>query len=98
MEEILMEGVCNRIKSKVNVQTGKAQLTSKSFIYYKHSLKKSVLLGAFAALTKPSFDFEVPLTDIASISNTKYGLNNHVLVMTLKDGTEYKFAVAKYPE
>ena len=64
-EEIaIKEGLCNRVKSKLFVQNGHGLLTNKRFIYSKHSFAKIAVMGVLVNLTKGSYDFDIPISDI----------------------------------
>ncbi|MGI6498065.1 MAG: hypothetical protein ACOX0U_04475 [Oscillospiraceae bacterium] len=97
-EKILMEGLCNRVKSKFNVQNGRGILTDKRFIYSRHKLSKVIAIGALVNLTQGDYEFEIPLSDIKGISRGKQGFSSNVLVIETKAGDSYKFAVTKYLE
>lgn len=94
-ETIILQGLCNRIKGAF-VENGHAMLTNQRFIYSKHSLAKIAVMGALVNLTKGDFDFDIPITAIKDIEETKR-LMNKVLVIRTKD-TEYKFFFTKLEE
>lgn len=96
-DQILMEGICNRVKSAMNVQNGKAALTKSRFIYYKHKAGAVLTAGLFVNLMQGSFDFDIPLTDIKEIVDGKQGLQK-TIVFHCKDGNEYNFYFAKRDE
>ncbi|MFS0781912.1 hypothetical protein [Bacillus sp. 1P06AnD] len=97
-EKILMEGLCNRVKNPFYVQNGHGMLTNERFIYSKHSLAKTVAIGLFVNLTKGSYEFEIPISEIDSVTRGRQGLSNSVIVINTKKGESYKFAVTKYME
>jgi hypothetical protein len=97
-EKIVMEGLCNRVKSAFNVQNGRGILTNQRFIYSRHKLSKIIAIGALVNLTQGDYEFEIPISDIKGISRGKQGLSSNVLVIETKGGDSYKFAVAKYIE
>jgi RNA polymerase subunit RPABC4/transcription elongation factor Spt4 len=88
-EEVVMSGVCNRVKGFF-VENGKAMLTNRRFIYLKHSIGKMLAIGAFVNLTAGSFDFDIPLSSIEKISDGRHGLSK-ILIITTKNSDEYKF-------
>lgn len=96
-ETILMKGLCNRVKSALFVQNGSAILTNKRFIYLKHSLAKTMAVGAFINLTKGSYDFDIPLTDISSIEDGRQGISQTIIINT-RNGEKYNFYVTKREE
>lgn len=96
-EKIVMSGVCNRVKSALFVQNGSAILTNKRFIYMKHSLPKTFVLGAFVNLTKGDFDFDIQLGSIASIEDGRQGISKTIVINT-KDGDRYNFYFTKREE
>ena len=49
-ETIIMEGLCNRVKSALFVENRSAILTNKRFVYLKHSLAKTMVIGALVNL------------------------------------------------
>ena len=89
-ETILMKGLCNRVKSVMNVQNGNAILTNQRFIYLKHSLAKTLVIGAFINLTKGSYDFDIPLSEIVSIEDGRQGISK-TIIMNTKSGEKYNF-------
>ena len=97
-EKIIMEGLANRIKSKLYVQNGHGILTNQRFIYSKHSLAKIATMGILVNLTKGDYEFDIPISGIKEITRGKHGFSKNVLVVTKKDGEAYKFAVTKYIE
>ena len=95
-EKIIMEGLANRVKSKFNVQNGRGILTNRRFIYSRHKLSKILAIGVLVNLTQGDYEFDIPVSEIKSVSQGKQGLSNNVLVIETKNGELYKFAVAKY--
>lgn len=96
-ETILMKGLCNRVKSALLVQNGSAILTNKRFIYLKHSLAKTMVIGAFVNLTKGSYDFDIPLSNISNIEDGRQGISKTIIINT-KDGGKYNFYVTNREE
>ncbi len=94
-ETIILQGICNRIKGAF-VENGHAMLTNQRFIYSKHSLSKIAVMGALVNLTKGDFDFDIPITDIINIEETKR-LMSKILVIETQD-TEYRFFFTKLEE
>ncbi len=91
-ERILLEGLCNRIKSVFNVQGGHAILTNKRFIYNKHSFAKIAAMGILVNFTKGTYDFDIDLTDIVQVKDGRQGFVK-TIVMVNKSGEEYSFSV-----
>ena len=89
-EVVIKEGLCNRIKSKLFVENGHGVLTNKRFIYSKHSLSKIVAMGVLVNATKGTFDFEIPVKDIASIKEGRQGFSKTIIICT-KSGDEFNF-------
>ena len=90
-EEIaIKEGLCNRVKSKLFVQNGHGLLTNKRFIYSKHSVLKTVAIGLLVNLTKGSYDFDIPISDIKEIKDGRQGISKTIIICT-KSGEEYNF-------
>ena len=96
-EVIIMKGLCNRVKNPLLVQNGNALLTNKRFVYLKHSLAKIMVIGALVNLTKGSFDFDIPLENIASIEDGRQGISKTIIINT-KDGERYNFYVTNREE
>lgn len=96
-ERIVMSGLCNRVKSVLFVQNGSAILTNKRFIYMKHSLPKTFVLGAFVNLTQGDFEFDIPIDQISSIEDGRQGVSKTILIYTL-DGQKYNFYFTKREE
>lgn len=97
LEEVLMSGLCNRVKNILFVQNGKAMLTNKRFIYLKHSLAKIAAIGVLVNLTEGSYDFDIPLNEIQSIEDGRQGLSKTIIINT-KKGEKYNFYVTKREE
>lgn len=96
-EKIIMSGLCNRVKSTLFVQNGSALLTNKRFIYMKHSLPKTFVLGAFVNLTKGDFEFDIPINQISSIEDGRQGISKTLIINTM-DGIKYNFYFTKREE
>lgn len=96
-ETIIMKGLCNRVKSPLFVQNGNAILTNQRFIYLKHSLAKTMVIGAFVNLTKGSYEFEIPLSDITNIEDGRQGISKTIIINT-KNGERYNFYVTNREE
>lgn len=94
-ETIILEGLCNRIKGAF-VENGHAILTNQRFIYSKHSLAKIATMGVLVNLTKGDFDFDIPVSDITGVEETKR-LFDKILVIHTQDA-EYKFFFTKREE
>jgi len=89
-ETVIMRGLCNRVKSPLFVQNGNAMLTNYRFIYLKHSIAKTLTIGAFVNLTKGSYDFDIPLKNIANIEDGRQGISKTIVINT-KNGERYNF-------
>ena len=96
-EIILMKGLCNRVISFLFVQNGNAILTNRRFIYCKHSLAKISAIGVLTYLTEGSYDFDIPLSNIASIEDGRQGISKTILINT-RDGKQYNFYVTHREE
>lgn len=96
-ETILMKGLCNRVKSVLSVQNGNAILTNRRFIYLKHSLAKTIVVGALINFTKGNYDFDIPLSEISNIEDGRQGISKTIIINT-KDGTRYNFYVTNREE
>lgn len=89
-EQVIKEGLCNRVKSKLFVQNGHGLLTNKRFIYAKHSMAKIAMMGVLVNLTKGDYDFEIPVSDISELKEGKQGISKTIIIVT-KSGEEYNF-------
>lgn len=96
-ETILMQGLCNRVKSPLFVQNGNAILTNRRFVYLKHSLAKIAAIGVLTYLTEGSYDFDIPLSNIANIEDGRQGISKTIIINT-KDGKKYNFYVTNREE
>lgn len=96
-EKIIIQGLCNRIKSRFLTQNGNAMLTNKRFVYLKHSLAKTLVAGVFVNLTKGSYDFDIPIEEIASIEDSRQGVSKTIIIHT-KSGEKYHFYFTKREE
>lgn len=95
-ERVLMEGIANQVAG-LAVKNGHGVLTNRRFIYSKHSLAKIAVMGALVNLTKGSYEYDIPLEDIATAAAERFRLG-HALVITKKDGTVLKYGIAKPKE
>ena len=108
-ETVIMEGLCNRVKSKSHVQNGKGTLTNRRFIYQEKFralqnaiqtvLDISVLLGesrvsGLDALSEEDMDFSIPLSDIVSIEYGRQGISK-TLIFNTKSGASFNFYFTK---
>ena len=96
-ETVVMQGLCNRVKSAVYVQNGKAILTTHRFIYLKHSFMKTLTIGVLVNLTSGDIDFDIPLSDISHIDNGRQGISKTIRIHT-KTGGVYNFYFTKRVE
>lgn len=95
-ERVLMEGITNQVAGLI-VKNGHGVLTTKRFIYGKHSMAKIFVMGALVNATKGSFEYDIPLEDIATATADRFRLG-HALTITKKDGTVIKYGIAKPKE
>ena len=96
-EQIIMKGICNRVKNPLYVQNGNAMLTNKRFIYLKHNIAKTMLIGLWVNITKGSYDFDIPIEDIVSIEDGRQGLSKTIIINT-RSGEQYNFYFSKREE
>ena len=96
-EKIIMQGVCNRVKSAMNVQNGKAMLTNQRFIYLKHNVVATLAIGALVNLASGTYEFDIPLSDIESIEDGRQGVSKTIIINT-KSGERYNFYFHKREE
>ena len=89
-EIVIKEGLCNRVKSKLFVENGHGLLTNKRFIYAKHSLAKIAAMGVLVNLTKGSYDFDIPVKEIACLREGRQGISKTIIICT-KAGEEFQF-------
>lgn len=91
-EKVLLEGLCNRIKSKFNVQNGHGVLTNKRFIYNKHSIAKMAVIGLLVNFTKGTYDFDIEFSDIAEVKDGRQGVSKTIIFVN-RYGEEYNFYI-----
>ena len=89
-EIVIKEGLCNGIKGMFSVQNGHGLLTNKRFIYSKHSFGNIVAMGVFVNLTKGTYDFEIPITNIQNIREGRQGISKTIIICD-KSGEQYHF-------
>ncbi len=65
-------------------------LTNKRFIYSKHSLAKIAAIGVLVNLTKGSFDFDIPISEISGLRDGRQGVSKTIIITT-KSGDEFNF-------
>lgn len=98
-ENLLREEMVSYIKSKLHIQFGQMYLTTKRLVWSKNPNIFFGLIGMLFQALRGGVVFDIPLSDIASYENAKYGLNKKVLGIKLRDGTDLKFALSsKYEE
>lgn len=56
-----------------------------------------MVIGALVNLTKGSYDFDIPITDILSIEDGRQGISKTIVINT-KNGEKYNFYVTKREE
>lgn len=95
-EQILMEGIANPVAGFV-IKNGHGVLTTERFIYSKHSMAKIIAMGALVNATKGTYEYEIPLVEIATATADRFRLG-HALTITKKDGTVLKYGIAKPKE
>lgn len=93
-ETIIMEGLCNRVKSKLNVQNGHGMLTDRRFIYSKHEIAKTMVMGVLVNLTSGSYDSEIPISKIKGLRDGRQGFSKTIIISTT-EGEEYEFFFTK---
>lgn len=89
-EIVIKEGLCNRCSGRFYVENGHGMLTNKRFIYSKHSLAKIAAMGILINLTKGSFEFDIPISEITGVYDGKHGFSKTIIITT-KSGDEYNF-------
>lgn len=95
-EIVLMEGLCNQC-SKFFVKNGNAILTNHRFLYLKHSIAKTIAIGVLINMTKGSYEYEIPLSEISKISDGRHGVSKTIVIST-KSGDRYEYYVTKREE
>lgn len=89
-EKVLMKGLCNRVKNPLFVQNGKAILTNRRLIYFKHGALETFTIGLLVNLTEGNFDFDILLKDVLSIEDGRQGVSKTIIVNT-RSGEKYNF-------
>jgi len=98
-ENLIKEETVSYIKNKLHVQFGRMYLTTKRLVFVKNMNPFFGLIGMLFKSLRGGVLFDIPLSDISSYENVKYGLNKKVLGLKLTDGRELKFALSsKYEE
>ncbi len=57
-EKILIEGITNQVAGLV-VKNGHGVLTTKRFIYSKHSMAKIMAMGVLVNATKGTYEYDI---------------------------------------
>lgn len=96
-EKIIMKGLCSHMKSALNSENGKAMLTNKRFVFFKHSFAEKMLAGVFTDLTAGKIDFEIPISNIESMEDGRMGIYTNT-VITTKSGEKFSFKFTKAEE
>ena len=98
-ETTLFVGQVNRVMSgKFFVQNGRGVLTNKRFIFYRYGKLKFLIFGSFINFTKGRYDFDIPLSSVARVSQGKHGVSDQVIVIETKEGETFMFSIFKYSE
>ena len=95
-EKVVRGDTASYVKGKLNVASGKLTLTDRRLVFEQSSVIASAfgLLGALvlAPLLPRKVVMDLPLGQVASFSRGQYGLNKNVVMITARDGKEYRFA------
>lgn len=101
-EKIIKEERIGYLKSKMMMMQGVLQLSEGRIKLEAH--KTGVAgFGIIGSIIKRKveseiFGFNVPLSDITSVTQGKHGVNKNVLVIQLIDKIEYRILVKDYTE
>lgn len=99
-EKIIKQEKVGYLKSKMMLMQGVLTLTETHLKLEAHKTGVSGfgILGAIIKRKVESevFGFNVPLSDVTSISQGKHGVNKNVLEITLIDQIEYRILVDDY--
>lgn len=96
-EIVLMQGFCNQVTRFGFSKNGSAILTNHRIVVNKNSTMKMVAIGILANLTRGSYDYEIPLGEIESIQDGKYGFSR-TIVFNMKNGDRYELYFTKREE
>jgi hypothetical protein len=95
-EKVLMEGVANPLSKRgFAFKNGKGVLTNKRFIYCKHKLSKTLIIGVWINLTKGDYEYDIPLENIKKIQIESKGIRGHVLHLHVEGEPIKKYGIMK---
>jgi hypothetical protein len=100
-EQVLKEdGSARYSKGKLNVSPGKLVLTNQRLGFERNNPVAAAfgLLGMLllSPILPRKLVVDLPLGEIASFARGKYGINQNVVVVTTREGQEYRFIVSKF--
>ena len=93
-ETVLMEGMANPIRKSGFVGNGRAALTDRRFVFFKHGIAKVLVLGALVNLTSGSFEYDIPVSAMKDVSIRRYGLG-YALIITCRDHSIYRYGITE---
>ncbi len=93
-ETILKEESAIYLKSKINIQPGWLVLTNKRLVFIKSWNYLFGLIGLLFKSLRGGKLFDIPLKEIHTYSNEKYGLNKKVLGLETEKEGHIKFALS----
>lgn len=93
-ETVLMEGIANPIRKSGFVGNGRAALTNKRLVFFKHGIAKTLALGMLVNLTAGSFEYDIPISAMKDVSIRSHGLG-HALIITCRDHSIYQYGITE---
>lgn len=95
-ERVLLEGVANEVAG-VFVKNGHGLLTNQRFIYSKHGVAKTLMIGALVNLTQGSYQYSIAYDQMREIRVDRLRLGSGLFITT-KDGQEHRYGILKPTE
>jgi hypothetical protein len=92
-EQVIKDEMGMFIKSKLHVQPGQLVLTNKRFVFVKNMNFMFGLIGLLFKTLRGGVIHDIPLENIKSHAQDKFGVNTKVMKLTLSDGQELRFVL-----
>ncbi len=94
-EQIIKQETAIYIKGKIRGYPGKLVLTNNRLVFQKTMNFMFGLLGMLISSIRGRVLIDLPLSSIAGVERTKFGLNKNVLLLKAKTGEEHKITISK---
>ena len=98
-EQLLKAEPGRIVRSKLSVRYGILSLTDRRLVFdRRNSIAASFgLLGALLDPILPrAVEADLPLSEIASFTRSKYGRNQNAVGLTMREGKEYRVIVSNF--